>query len=144
MNNVQILNYIVILIGVLLIIVSGLNVKMMLRIKKHGNNLRAKVYDKYKIITLCGSTKFKNEFEIIAKELTLRGHIVLNLGCFEQTDGGNYNEYQRRMFEKMHKARIDISTAIMVVNKDDYIGESTQQEIDYAKATHKDVYYWYK
>lgn len=137
------LGYAMIVLSTLLIIISILNLKMMLRIRKHGNNLRANVYDKYKIITLCGSTRFKNEFEMVAKELTLRGHIILNLGCFEKTDGGNYNNNQKRMFEKMHKARIDLSTAVMVINKDNYIGESTQKEIDYAKATNKEVYYWY-
>lgn len=140
----NIIYYSITLLAILVIVVSIINTYMMIKIKKSTNFVRAKVYDKYKIITLCGSTKFKNEFEAINKELTLRGHIVLNLGCFEQTDDGNYNEYQKRMFEKMHKARIDLSTAIMVVNKDNYIGESTQKEIDYAKATNKEVYYWYK
>ena len=139
----SILGYVMTFISVLLIIISIINIVMMFKIKRHGNYLRAKVYDKYKIITLCGSTKFKNEFETIKKELTLRGHIVLNLGCFEKTDGGSYNAYQKRMFEKMHKARIDLSTAIMVVNKDNYIGESTKKEIEYAKATNKEIYYWY-
>ena len=132
-----------ILISILLIIISYINILIMFKIRKHQNHLRAKVYDKFKVITLCGSTKFKNEFETIKKELTLRGHIVLNLGCFEQTDGGNYSDRQKRMFEKMHKARIDLSTAIMIVNKDNYIGESTQKEIDYAKSTNKEIYYWY-
>lgn len=139
----QILTYSMILISTLLIVISFINVIMMLKIRKHQNYLRTKVYDKFKVITLCGSTRFKNEFETIKKELTLRGHIVLNLGCFEQTDGGNYDDKQKRMLKRMHKARIDLSTAIMVVNKDNYIGESTQKEIDYAKSTNKEVYYWY-
>jgi hypothetical protein len=33
---------------------------------------------KYKVVTLCGSTRFKDEFLIVQKELTLRGKIVEN------------------------------------------------------------------
>ncbi len=36
----------------------------------------------YKVITLCGSTRFKDDFERINKELTLRGNIVISVGCF--------------------------------------------------------------
>ena len=32
---------------------------------------------KYKIITLCGSTRFKDEFLKVQKQLTLEGNIVI-------------------------------------------------------------------
>lgn len=32
---------------------------------------------KYKVITLCGSTRFKNEFMEAQKNLTLKGNIVI-------------------------------------------------------------------
>lgn len=140
----QILGYSVILLSILLFIISIFNIKMMLKIKKHNNHLRAKVYDKYKVITLCGSTKFKNEFEMINKELTLRGHIVISVGCFGHCgDNESSNYTTKRMLDNIHKKKIDLSSAIMVVNKDNYIGESTQKEIEYAKATNKEVFYWY-
>ena len=44
----------------------------------------------------------------------------------------------------IHKRKIDLASAIMVINKNGYIGESTKSEIEYAKATNKEVYYWYK
>ena len=37
---------------------------------------------KYKVITLCGSTKFKDEFLIEQKRLTLEGNIVISVGLF--------------------------------------------------------------
>lgn len=37
---------------------------------------------KYKVITLCGSTKFKKEFQEIQKKLTLEGNIVISVGLF--------------------------------------------------------------
>ena len=138
------LNYSIILLAILLLIVSIINIRMMLKMKKHNNFLRAKVYDKHKVITLCGSTKFKNEFEMINKELTLRGHIVISVGCFGHSGDTDANSYvTKRMLDKIHKRKIDLSTAIMVVNKDGYIGESTKSEIEYAKSTNKEIYYWY-
>jgi len=37
---------------------------------------------KYKVITLCGSTKFKDDFMRVQKELTLKGNIVISVGLF--------------------------------------------------------------
>ena len=36
----------------------------------------------YKVITLCGSTRFKNEFMEAQKRLTLQGCIVISVGLF--------------------------------------------------------------
>lgn len=38
--------------------------------------------DKYKVITLCGSTRFKDEFMEAQKRLTLEGNIVISVGLF--------------------------------------------------------------
>ena len=37
---------------------------------------------KYKVVTLCGSTRFKNEFMEAQKRLTLEGNIVISVGLF--------------------------------------------------------------
>jgi hypothetical protein len=42
---------------------------------------------KPKVITLCGSTKFKKEFEQVQADLTLQGNIVISCGLFGHTDG---------------------------------------------------------
>ena len=39
-------------------------------------------HEKYKIITLCGSTKFKDEYIDIQKKLTLEGNIVISVALF--------------------------------------------------------------
>lgn len=36
----------------------------------------------YKVITLCGSTRFKDEFLKAQKDLTLKGNIVISVGLF--------------------------------------------------------------
>ena len=99
---------------------------------------------KYKVITLCGSTKFKDEFIKAQKELTLKGNIVLTVGSFGHEDG-EYNipitEDLKIMLDDMHKRRIDMSDEIFVINKDGYIGSSTKSEIEYAKKTGKKINY---
>lgn len=92
------------------------------------------------IITLCGSTKFKKEFEQANKELTLAGNIVLSVGCFGHA-GDEINDQQKIMLDEIHKRKIDISDAIYVINKDGYIGKSTRNEIAYATLTGKLVFY---
>ena len=36
----------------------------------------------YNVIPLCGSTKFKEEFMQVRKELTLQGNIIISVGMF--------------------------------------------------------------
>lgn len=95
---------------------------------------------KYKVITLCGSTKFKDEFMHIQKELTLLGNIVISVGCFGHS-GDVFTEDQKLMLDDMHKRKIDMADEIFVINKNGYIGESTRSEITYAKKTGKPVHY---
>ncbi len=95
---------------------------------------------KPKVITLCGSTKFKNEFEQKNKELTLAGNIVISVGLFGHS-GDIITAYQKLMLDDLHKRKIDMADAIYVINKDGYIGRSTLSEIKYAKAAGKEVMY---
>lgn len=85
----------------------------------------------YKVITLCGSSKFKEDFERINKELTLAGNIVISLGVWGHA-GDVFTEEQKIMLDDIHKRKIDMADAIYVINKDGYIGSSTRSEIEYA------------
>lgn len=40
------------------------------------------INEKYNVITLCGSIKFKSEFMKVQEELTLKGNIVLTPNFF--------------------------------------------------------------
>ncbi|WP_286906002.1 hypothetical protein [Clostridium sp. UBA1652] len=97
-----------------------------------------------KIITLCGSTKFKKQFEEVMAKLTLDGCIVLTVGFFEQSDNIEITEEQIKLFEKLHYHKIDMSDGIYVVNANGYIGESTKKEIQYALQKGKEVNYFYE
>ena len=95
---------------------------------------------KYKVITLCGSTRFKEDFERVNRELTLDGNIVISVGCFGHA-GDNFNEEQKVMLDDIHKCKIDMADAIYVINREGYIGASTKSEIEYAKAHNKEIIY---
>lgn len=94
----------------------------------------------YKVITLCGSTRFKEDFERVNRELTLLGNIVISVGCFGHS-GDTFTEEQKVMLDDIHKRKIDMSDAIYVINKDGYIGSSTRSEIQYALRTGKQIIY---
>ena len=93
---------------------------------------------KYKVITLCGSTRFKDDFERINKMLTLAGNIVISVGCFGHA-GDTFTEEQKIMLDDIHKRKIDMADAIYVINKDGYIGASTRSEIQYAMRLGKQI-----
>jgi hypothetical protein len=104
----------------------------------------------YKVITLCGSTRFKKEFIEVQKKLTLKGHIVISVGLFghsgddEVWDGMDEDTLTKtkEMLDDMHKRKIDMADEIYVINKGGYIGESTRSEIEYAKAHGKIINYY--
>lgn len=69
---------------------------------------------KYKVVTLCGSTRFKDEFYQIQKELTLKECIVISVGLFghsgdeevwENMDEGTLTK-TKLMLDNMHKERL--------------------------------------
>ena len=95
----------------------------------------------YKIITLCGSIKFKDEFMKVQEKLTLEGNIVLTPNFFNNIKKEDIDEKTKEMLDEMHKQKIDISDEIYVINVSGYIGESTKSEIEYAKSKGKKIYY---
>jgi len=105
---------------------------------KHTIDLKWK--HKYPVITLCGSTRFKPYFEEVNRILTLKGCIVISVGCFGHA-GDVFTDEQKEMLDDIHKRKIDMADAIYVINKDGYIGSSTRAEIAYAKEHGKGVYY---
>lgn len=99
------------------------------------------VNDKYNIITLCGSIKFKTEFMKVQEQLTLDGNIVFMPNFFNTIKKDEMNIETKRMLDRMHKQKIDMSDEIYVINFGKYIGESTKAEIKYAKTKGKKISY---
>ena len=94
----------------------------------------------YTVITLCGSTRFKDAFLAAQKRLTLEGNIVISVGLFGHSgDAEAMNADTKAMLDDMHKRKIDMADEIYVINVGGYIGESSRSEIEYARATGKTV-----
>ena len=97
---------------------------------------------KYPIITLCGSTRFKEQFLEAQKRLTLEGNIVISVGLFGHSgDNEVWSDGTKEMLDDMHKRKIDMADSIYVINVGGYIGESTRSEIEYAKKNGKAIEY---
>ena len=94
-----------------------------------------------KIITICGSLKFKSEMIAVAEKLELQENAVITPIYPTNSNKDAYTDEQVDILDKMHKEKIKISDAIYVVNAGGYIGTSTKSEIEYAKSLGKEVLY---
>lgn len=107
--------------------------------------------DKPKIITICGSTRFADLHYIMKWELEKEGKVIcltINYLPGWYIHGQNWTpdhigeQYGNKdILDELHLRKIDISDSIFVVNQAGYIGESTRQEIEYAKKLNKEVIY---
>ena len=114
------------------------------KIAKHAQDLlQTSQNNRAKVVTLCGSSKFKDEFIEAQKRLSLEGYIVLSLGLFGHTDSPEVFEDPsiKEMLDRNHKQKIDMSDEIYVINPGGYIGESTLNEIMYAHDHGKTIRY---
>ena len=97
---------------------------------------------KYKVVTLCGSTRFKDAFMEAQKRLTLEGKIVISVGLFGHSgDEEVWTAGTKEMLDDMHKRKIDMADEIFVINVGGYIGSSTKSEIEDAQQHGKPIKY---
>ncbi len=112
---------------------------------KKGNGVipaRSLTHPRSHIVCLCGSTRFKDDFIRLNFELTMAGFIVLTVGFFGHSDATyEPTRIQKIALDRLHKEKIDLADYVLVVDKDDYIGDSTGSEIEYAMETAKPVLY---
>ena len=98
------------------------------------------------IITLCGSTKFKKEFNECNYYLTLSDYIVLSVGSFLHSDNDPEIKEEiikhKEQLDRLHKEKIDISRAVFIIDKNGYIGESTRSELDHALRLGIQIFYY--
>lgn len=97
------------------------------------------------VVTLCGSSRFRDQINEANRRLTLAGYLVLSLGLFGH-DGDLDAESVvighpvKDLLDELHKRKIDMSNFIYVVDVDGYVGDSTRSEIAYAELNHKPVH----
>ncbi len=98
------------------------------------------------IITLCGSTKFKKEFELVNRDLTIAGWIVLSVGSYHNSEPDPIIRQAiidaKDKLDELHLQKIAISQAVLIIDVKGYIGRSTESELGYAKLLGKTIYYW--
>lgn len=92
-------------------------------------------------VVLCGSTRFKPEFEQANRIYTLAGMVVLAPGVFGHADGIQPSEDQKTALDALHFRKIDMADEVIVISPGDYIGDSTRREIDYAERLGKPIAY---
>lgn len=97
------------------------------------------------IVCLCGSTRFVKQFQEAEFDETLKGNIVLTIGCDTKSDAelftGEQGKAIKQQLDELHKRKIDLCDEILVLNVDGYIGESTRSEIEYAESYNKRIRY---
>lgn len=99
---------------------------------------------RYRVITLCGSTKFKEEFLEVAKKLTLEGNVVLFPAVYSNSHYPNRTRLDSSTLDTLHNihlSKIDMSDEIFVINVGGHIGKGTKTEIGYAERNGKIVKY---
>ena len=94
-----------------------------------------------KIVTLCGSLRFKREMMKVAEKIALGGDCVLT-PVYATSENSKRTEKQLINLKEEHFKKIEISDAILVVNVNNYIGNSTSLEIQYAKELGKEIIYY--
>ena len=94
-----------------------------------------------KIITLCGSLKFQKEMMLVAEKLALEGNCILT-PIYPTSENVERTEEQLIKLKEAHFKKIELSDAIFVVNVNNYIGNSTNLEIEYAKQLNKKIIYY--
>ncbi len=105
--------------------------------------LFAMVFNGKKIVTLCGSTRFKDIYDELNAEYTKGGIIVLSCGWWDHKnpDGSEKDEEFKELMDDLHLVKIELSDFIYVINKDGYVGKSTIKEILHAIKHGKKIIY---
>ena len=97
-----------------------------------------------KIVTLCGSTRFYQAFQIANFHETMKGHIILSVGFYAHATEKEWSarehgeivgvtDQQKEMLDELHFRKIDLCDEVFILNVGGHIGESTAKEIEYAK-----------
>jgi hypothetical protein len=90
------------------------------------------VADEFTVVTLCGSLRFREEFERLDGELTLAGYVVLTPAAL--APGTEPGDEDRAQLGRVHLAKVAMADEVLVVNVGGYVGESTRREIAHARS----------
>ena len=94
-----------------------------------------------KIITICGSMKFQKKMMEMAQILAFKGNCVLT-PTYPVLKNITITGKQINYLKDEHFKRIELSDSILVIDLNNYIGDSTKLEIEYAKKLGKEIIYY--
>jgi len=100
------------------------------------------------IVCLCGSTRFYPTFQKANFQETMAGRIVLSVGFYphaqDDAHGGDLGvtPEQKVALDRLHFRKIDLADEVLVLNVDGYVGDSTRNEIRYAREQGKRLRWW--
>lgn len=100
-----------------------------------------------RIVCLCGSTRFYDEFQRANYRETMAGRIVLSVGFYPHSSqlahGENVGctDQQKEFLDELHKRKIDLCDEVLVLDVGGYIGSSTRSEIEHAEKLGKPIRY---
>lgn len=95
------------------------------------------------IVCLCGSGRFRQEFEDAEFRETLAGKIVLTIGCNTKDIARDIDwQHVKPMLDELHFRKIEMADEVFIINPGHYIGQSTRRELDHAIALGKTIRYW--
>lgn len=94
------------------------------------------------VVTLCGSTKFWQQFTEASLVFTMMDHVVLSVGAATASDEDHgITEEQKQRLDSLHLTKIGMADFVFVLNVGGYIGHSTAREIIWAHVLDLPVYY---
>ena len=99
---------------------------------------------KPKIVCLCGSTRFMQEFFEVGWQFTLKDYIVLSVGVCKHAEHHGAEALGQEVadrLDELHLRKIDLADEVFILNVGGYIGESTRKEIKYAQKMDKPINY---
>lgn len=100
----------------------------------------------YPIVTLCGSSTQKEDWEHWQKTLALQGNCVLAINIYLGREREDYNEENdvKRLLKKLHRQKIRMADKVVFICKpDNTLGKHTTEELEYAKSLGKQISYVY-
>jgi hypothetical protein len=93
-------------------------------------------------LTLCGSRKFEAKFHEWSRSLSFAGHVVYSLSVYSYlAENSDLSLDEKLQLDRVHFAKIDNSDGIVVLNVTGYIGESTKNEIAWARMKQKRIFW---
>lgn len=103
------------------------------------------------VITMCGSSRFTDLMAAISWEYEKLGKIVLRVNFvpdwYAKKDGWTESSHGaeqsglKQVLDELHCRKIDLCDKIFVCDYNGYIGESTKNEIEYARKIGKPIFY---